>query len=63
MNIKKILSGPIVWIVLGLVILWIAFTTLSRPMSTERICETYTVSWRWIGYGRRQLKPAPTVLL
>ena len=21
------------------------------------------VSWRWIGYGRRQLKPAPTVRL
>ncbi len=36
MNIKKILSGPIVWIVLGLVILWIAFTTLSRP-TVQRI--------------------------
>ena len=39
----------------------VARITLSRPTSTERICVTNTSSWRWIGYGRRQLKPAPTV--
>jgi hypothetical protein len=36
----------------------VARMTLSRPTSTERICVT-TTSWRSIGYGRRQLKPAP----
>jgi len=36
MNIKKILSGPIVWIVVGLAILGIAFMALSGP-SVERI--------------------------
>ena len=36
---------------------------LSRPTSAERICVTNTSSWRSIGYGRRQLKPAPTELL
>ncbi len=41
----------------------VALTTVSRPTSTERICVTNTSSWRWIGYGRRQLKPAPTVAL
>ncbi|KZM35182.1 ATP-dependent zinc metalloprotease FtsH [Oerskovia enterophila] len=36
MNIKKILSGPIVWIVVGLAILGIAFMALSGP-SVHRV--------------------------
>jgi cell division protease FtsH len=31
MNAKKILSGPIIWIVLGLGIVWIAWSALSGP--------------------------------
>ena len=38
-------------------------TMVSRPTSAERICVTTTISWRWMGYGSRQLKPAPTVAL
>jgi hypothetical protein len=36
-------------------------TMASRPTSVERICVVTTTSWRWMGYGRRQLKPAFTV--
>ncbi len=36
---------------------------LSRPTSAERIWVTNTSSCRWMGYGRRQLKPALTVVL
>ncbi|ROS78826.1 ATP-dependent zinc metalloprotease FtsH [Cellulomonas sp. PhB143] len=36
MNAKKIFSGPYVWIVLGLLLLWIAFTTFRTP-SVQRI--------------------------
>lgn len=36
MNAKKIFSGPYVWIVLGLLLLWIAFATLRTP-STQPI--------------------------
>ncbi|WP_425955976.1 ATP-dependent zinc metalloprotease FtsH [Xylanimonas sp. McL0601] len=39
MNIKKILSGPIVWVVVGLVILALAWGALATPR-TERI-QTY----------------------
>jgi hypothetical protein len=41
----------------------VALMIVSRPTSTDRICVTNTSSWRWIGYGSRQLKPAPTELL
>ncbi|SDS15703.1 ATP-dependent zinc metalloprotease FtsH [Paraoerskovia marina] len=36
MNAKKIFSGPYVWIVLGLLLLWIAFATLRTP-STQPV--------------------------
>jgi cell division protease FtsH len=39
MNIKKILSGPIVWVIVGVVILALAWSALSAPR-TERI-QTY----------------------
>ena len=41
----------------------VACTTLLRPTSTVRNCVNGTVSCAWNGYGKRQVKPAPTVPL
>ncbi|HWK93098.1 MAG TPA: ATP-dependent zinc metalloprotease FtsH [Luteimicrobium sp.] len=39
MNMKRILSGPIIWVVVALIVLWAAFSVLARP-KVERI-DTY----------------------